>query len=346
MPLIQAAVLTEINKSLEFKTFSAESLKKGQVLIKILYSGICRSQLMEIRGLRGHDKWLPHLLGHEASGIVIEVGEGVKKVKEGDQVILSWIKSEGLEAEKIQFETDTGIINAGPISTFSNYSIISENRLVLKPKELSVKEAMLFGCAIPTGAGIVINQAKPNPTNSLLILGMGGIGFSAFIMAIALGIKRLAVIDINDSKLAIAKKLGAEFVYNANQNNLKNLVLNDLREGYDFCIESAGLTKTIELGFDLINKEHGQLFFASHPPHDEKIALTPHELISGKKIFGSWGGEVNPDKDIPLIWNLIRKNGTNLNDFIQKEYSLDCINLALQDLDEGKVLRPLIKMDH
>ena len=81
MPLIQAAVLAEINKPLEVRTFSAEPLKKGQVLIKILYSGICRSQLMEIRGMRGHDKWLPHLLGHEASGIVVEVGEGVKKSK-------------------------------------------------------------------------------------------------------------------------------------------------------------------------------------------------------------------------------------------------------------------------
>ncbi len=346
MPLIKAAVLTEINKPLEVKKFSAEPLKKGQVLIKILYSGVCRSQLMEIRGLRGHDKWLPHLLGHEASGYVIEVGEGVKKVKEGDEVILSWIKSEGLEAEKIKFEADVGVINAGPISTFSNYSIISENRLVHKPKELSMREAMLFGCAIPTGAGIVINQAKPKSSDSLLILGMGGIGFSAFIMAIAMGIKKLGVIDINDSKLKIAKNLGAEFTYNASDPDLKELVFDDLQEGYDLCIESAGLTKTIELGFDLINKNHGQLFFASHPPHNEKISLVPHELISGKKIFGSWGGNVNPDKDIPLIWDLIRKNETKLSSFIQKEYSLDNINIAFEDLEDGKVLRPLIVMEH
>jgi S-(hydroxymethyl)glutathione dehydrogenase / alcohol dehydrogenase len=346
MPLIQAAVLTEINKPLELKTFSSGVLKKGQVLIKIHFSGICRSQLMEIKGMRGHDKWLPHMLGHEASGTVIEIGKGVKKVKEGDEVILSWIKSEGIEAEKIQFEADCGIINAGPISTFSNYSIISENRLVHKPKELSMKEAMLFGCAIPTGAGIVINQAKPNPSNSLLILGMGGIGFSAFIMAIALGIKNLTVIDINDSKLAIAKKLGAEFIYNAKKKDLRRSVIKDLKEGYDFCVESAGLTSTIELGFDLINKDHGQLFFASHPPKNEKISLDPHELISGKKIFGSWGGDVKPDTDIPFIWDLIRKKETKLSNFIQKEYSLENINSALSDLEKGKALRPLITMEH
>jgi len=346
MSTIRAAILTELNQPLEIKNLESYPLKKGQILVKILYSGICRSQLMEIEGKRGDDPWLPHMLGHEASGIVVDIHESVNKFKKGDEVILTWIKSEGIDAENISLIGGNGKVNAGPVSTFSNYSVISENRAVFKPKDISFKEAMLFGCAIPTGAGIVINQAKPKRTDSLLIIGLGGIGLSALLMAIVLRVDKIVIIDINDSKLEYAKNLGAHSIYNANSKNLKTQVLEDFEEGFDHCIESAGLTKTIELGFDLLNKKHGQLIFASHPPNNEKISIFPHELIAGKKIFGSWGGEVNPDKDIPKIWKLIKESNIDLKDFLQIEYSLEDINIAIDDLKTGKVFRPLIKMSH
>jgi len=346
MSTIRAAILTELNKPLEIKNLESSPLQKGQVLVQILYSGICRSQLMEITGKRGYDPWIPHMLGHEASGIVIDVHSSVDKFKQGDEVILTWIKSEGIDAENISLTSEHGKVNAGPVSTFSNYSIISENRAVHKPRDISFKEAMLFGCAIPTGAGIVLNQVKPKRTDSVLIIGLGGIGLSALIMAVALKVNKIAIIDINDSKLEYAKNLGAHSIYNADNKNLINQVLDDFEEGFDHCIESAGLTKTIELGFDLLNKKHGQLIFASHPPNHEKISLFPHELIAGKKIFGSWGGEVNPDKDIPRIWKLIKGSSIDLNDFLQVEYGLEDINVAIDDLKKGKVFRPLIKMSH
>lgn len=346
MQIIDAAVLEELNKPLKIKKIKSKSLKKGEILVKIFYSGICRSQIMEVTGKRGMDSWLPHTLGHEASGIVIDKHKSVKKFQKGDEIILSWIKSSGLEAKNITLNGDEGEINAGPVTTFSNYSVISENRAVIKPKSISFQQAMLFGCAIPTGAGIILNQVKPKPKDSLLIIGLGGIGLAALITAIALKIKKISVIDINKSKLKYAKNIGAINAYNANSKDLLKKVFSDNNSGFDFCVESAGLTDTIEMGFNLINKNKGQLFFASHPPNNEKISLSPHELISGKKIFGSWGGEVDPDRDIPKLWNLIRKSKIDLNSLIEKEYCLNDINKAMDDLKKGKVFRPLIKMSH
>ena len=142
-----AAVLEKCGQPLQLLELEIPKLKQGQVLVKISYSAICRSQVMEIKGLRGRDKWLPHLLGHEGSGVVIDVGTGVKKVRPRDQVVLSWIKSSGLEAEPPKYSHNGRAINAGPITTFSNYSIVSENRVVLKPVGLEMDSAALFGCA-------------------------------------------------------------------------------------------------------------------------------------------------------------------------------------------------------
>ena len=129
-----AAVLVRTAEPLKFYRVEFPDLKFGQVLVKINYSGVCRSQLMEIDGNRGEDKWLPHMLGHEGSGEIIAVGDGVKKVKIGEEVILTWIKGEGVEADRPQSYSSNGIkINAGHVTTFSNYSVVSENRVAKKP---------------------------------------------------------------------------------------------------------------------------------------------------------------------------------------------------------------------
>ena len=130
----KAAVLFKLQKKLRIIDLKIPELKKGQVLVKILYSSICKSQLMEINGGRDNKKWLPHLLGHEGSGIIIKIGDAVSKVKIGDEVILTWIRSSGVESANPMYEFHNQIINAGKVTTFSNYSIVSENRIIKKPK--------------------------------------------------------------------------------------------------------------------------------------------------------------------------------------------------------------------
>lgn len=342
----KAAILEKLGTPLAVKEIELPELARGQVLVKVLYSGVCRSQLMEVRGGRGTDPWIPHLLGHEGSGTVLSIGEGVTKVVVGDDVILGWVKGEGLDAPGAQYRCGKKIINSGRVTTFANFTVASESRLVKKPKELAFDEAILFGCALPTGAGMVLNELKPAPNKSVVVLGLGGIGLSALLALKALGVAPIIAIDISDDKLDFAKQLGADYIFNSNKERVYDAVKSLTNGGADYCVESGGLITTIELGFSLVRKGGGKLIFASHPNHGEKISLDPHELISGKKICGSWGGGSKPDKDIPELHSLLKKSSFSLANLITRRYKLEEINDALDDLEFGRVFRPLIVMDH
>jgi S-(hydroxymethyl)glutathione dehydrogenase/alcohol dehydrogenase len=342
----RAAILERLGEPLVIRDIELPELLPGQVLVQVFFSGVCRSQLMEARGGRGADPWLPHLLGHEGSGVVVDVGQGVTKVRKGDEVILGWLRSLGMDAPGAKYKFEGRIINSGRVTTFSNYTIVSENRLVIKPPSVPFDEAVLFGCALPTGAGMVLNEVKPSKTDFVVVLGLGGIGISALLALKALNVESIIAIDISDKKLNFARKLGASYVFKSTQAELQKTVMEITGGGADFCIESAGLISTIELGFSLIKKNGGRLIFASHPSDGGLIKINPHELISGKKISGSWGGASNPDQDIPKMASIFKKKNCHINSLISKKYQLEEINDALKDLENGLVFRPLIKMQH
>ena len=346
--ILRAAVLVNTREPLKVCDVEIPTVKPEQVLVKVLFSGVCRSQLMEIEGHRGPDIWLPHMLGHEASGVVLKIGEKVKKVEVGDEVILTWIKSKGLEPEgRQQYFSKDMVINAGHITTLSNYTVVAENRVVRKPKSLDTKLAALFGCALPTGSGMVLNQLKPDMGSSVGVFGLGGIGLSAISVLGFFSCRIVCAIDISDRKLELALKLGATHFINPKKNNLKreiSKITNGL--GLDYCIEAAGSIETIESAFGIIKNEGGRLLFASHPKHQEKIQLDPHDLISGKQIQGSWGGGTNPDEDFGKIYSILYKNNVPIDQLITKTYTLEQVNQAVMDLKLGKVFRPIIKMKH
>ena len=341
---VKCAVLEKINKPLKIHNIKFGKLKFGQVLVKIFYSGICGSQLMEVEGKRGKDIYLPHALGHEAVGKVIETGKGVKKIIKGDVVILSWIKSSGINSTPPKF-FNKKMINAGRITTFSNYTIVSENRLIKKPKSIGMRESLLFGCALATGGGIVINEIMPKKTDKIAVIGLGGVGLSSLLTLKSLGFKKIYGVDNSPQKFFLIKKLGIKNVYNLKNKNSKNKFLRDISGGVDYCIEAAGLTKTIELGFSLLNNT-GKLIFASHPKKNDKISLDPHQLIKGKNIKGSWGGNFNPDKDIKKLLKIFKKGKIDLKILTRNVYKLKHINKAIKDLKSGKVFRPIIEMSH
>ena len=312
----------------------------------MLFSGVCRSQLMEVRGGRGKDPWLPHLLGHEGSGEVLAIGPGVTKVRPGDEVILGWLKGQGLDAPGAKYRCNGQVINSGRVTTFSNYTIVSESRLVKKPDELPLDVAILFGCALPTGGGMVLNELQPAAGSAVAVLGLGGIGLSALMALRAFQCKQIIAIDLSDEKLALAQEFGVTHVINPTRYDVIDSVIKLTGGGVDFCVESAGTVLSIELGFSLIRKGGGKLLFASHPPEGETIKLAPHELISGKQIAGSWGGNSIPDRDIPRMFQIFRNGNAPLARLITKRYPLEKINEALDDLEAGHVFRPLIVMDH
>ncbi len=343
---ISAAILYKTGKNLKIvDDLIIPELRKGQVLVKMIYAGLCQSQLMEIKGLRNQSHYLPHLLGHEGSGKVIQIGKGVKKVKKGDQVILSWIKSQGLDSGGTQFKRKSGeLINAGPITTFSNYTVVSENRIIHTPKNMSPKISVLYGCALPTGSGIILNEIKLTKNSRIAIIGLGGVGLSALVMSSVFDPKNLIGIDIEDDKLLLARELGASEIINPVRENVEDKI-NEItkNKGLDYVVDAAGLTSSIELGFKIIKKFGGELVFASHPPEGEQISINPHDLISGKKIKGTWGGNCNMDKDVRRIDKLFRKKRVSLNSFVKKVYNLKEINKAIADLNSRKVVRAIIK---
>ena len=347
MPLIAtAAVLYKTNEPLVVQAIDVPNLLAGQVLVKVLYSGVCGSQLMEVKGGRGEDKWLPHLLGHEGSGVVLEVGQGVTKVAPGDEVILGWIKGTGITAPGAKYKSENENINSGRITTLSNYTIVSESCVYKKPSELAFDAAILFGCALPTGAGMVLNELKPKKKQSVVVVGLGGIGLSALMALKSIGISNIIAVDIHSDKLDLAKRLGAHYVFNSNKKYFEEEIRQLTQGGTDFCIESGGQVETIELGFSLIHPSHGMLLFASHPSNEKRISIAPHELISGKKIQGSWGGGTLSDDGIIKLHKLFSSTKAPLEMLLTKRYKLEQINDALHDLELGAVFRPIIEMEH
>jgi S-(hydroxymethyl)glutathione dehydrogenase/alcohol dehydrogenase len=339
----RAAVLYELNKPLRIEELTVPDLQPGQVLVEVAFSGVCHSQLMEARGKRGEDRFLPHLLGHEGSGVVVEVGSQVSKVEKGDKVVLTWIKGQGADCAGARYHKGDLPINSGAVTTFSDYAVISENRCVKLPGGIPMDVASLFGCAVLTGAGIVLNTMRPAREHSIVIWGVGGIGLSALMAAKLCECSTITAVDTQDSKLALAQEFGATHLINARVEDALERIRQIVGEpGVDFAVEAAGRAGTIEQAFQSVRKGGGLCVFASHPPAGEKICLDPHDLISGKQIRGSWGGESQPDEDIPRFAELYRQGKLPLEKLITQRYPLEQINRALDDLEQGRVGRALI----
>ena len=205
----EAAVLYGLREPLILEEIEVPPLKAGQVLVQIVYSGVCRSQMGEWLGFRGEDPYLPHLLGHEGAGIVEEIGAEVTKVKVGDRVALSWMKGSGANIGSTTYRKGPVAISAGAVTTFATRAVISENRLVVMPPEMPLEAAAVLGCAVLTGAGMVLHTAKIEPGESVVVFGAGGIGLSAVMMANLTNATPIIVIDRHDHKLKRALDVGA-----------------------------------------------------------------------------------------------------------------------------------------
>ncbi|MEM2991578.1 MAG: alcohol dehydrogenase catalytic domain-containing protein, partial [Halobacteria archaeon] len=222
----EAAVLFEINQPLRVITLDIPPLKPGQVLVELAYSGICASQLLEVKGKRGKDAFLPHTLGHEGSGGVLEIGPGVNKVKPGDKVVSSWLKGNGSDVSSVSYQSGDGIINSGAISTFIRHTVTCENRVTPIPQEMPLREAALLGCAVPTGCGIIFNTAKMQAGDSVAVFGIGGVGLSSILAANLVKANPIIAIDIFDHKLEWARQGGATHLINAQKQDPLTEILN------------------------------------------------------------------------------------------------------------------------
>jgi S-(hydroxymethyl)glutathione dehydrogenase/alcohol dehydrogenase len=335
---MKAAVLTELKAPLVVAELTMpETLAVGQVLVKIHFSGICGSQLGEIDGAKGEDKFLPHLLGHEASGTVLAIGIGVKHVKVGDKVVLHWRKGLGIESETPHYTWQGRKVNAGWITTFNEYAIVSENRVTPIPADSDLEVAALFGCAVTTGFGVVENNAKVRIGESVVVFGAGGIGLNIVQAAALVSAYPVIAIDLHDNKLELAKQMGATHVINSSRGDAREAILDIVgKAGVDAFIDNTGQPAIIEMGYQ-ITKPQGRVTLVGVPRKGNNINIYSLPLHFGKGLSGSHGGEAIPQADIPRYQNLYRAGQIKLRELITDYFTLDQINDAIGGMRSGRM---------
>ncbi len=340
---MKAAILVESKKPLVVANVDLpKKLEYGQVLVKIFYSGICGAQVNEeIDAAKGPDKFLPHLLGHEGSGVVEKIGDGVATVKPGDHVVLHWRKSKGIQSGTPKYLWNGKRVNAGWITTFNEKAIVSENRLTVIPKDFDMRSAALFGCAVTTGFGVVNNDAKIKIGQSVLIFGVGGLGLNIAYASSMVSAYPIVGIDLHEHKIDLGKKFGLTHGITIKSNNLEKEIYNIIgMKGADVVIETTGIAKVIEQAYQLTASD-GKTILVGVPK--EKISIYSLPLFFDKKLTGSHGGSSNPDNDIPRYIRLINNNKMSLKDLITHEFNLEEINKAIDLFRSGKAGRIIIK---
>lgn len=342
----EAAILTEQNKELIVDHVDLPcELQIGQVLVEVHVSGICGSQIGEITGAKGEDKFLPHLLGHEGSATVLEVGPGVKTVSKGDLVVLHWRKGEGIEAETPKYTWRGEKVNAGWVTTFNKYAVVSENRCTTIPNETDKELAALFGCAVTTGFGVIENNAKLLMGESIVIFGAGGIGLNIIQASSLSSAWPIIAVDLYDSRLKLAKKFGATHTINSsNIDPIKKIseILNG--NSLDVFVDNTGLPEIIEMGYGMVGRR-GRVILVGVPRINSNINIYSLPLHFGKLILGSHGGESKPNEDIPRYLNLFNNGIWSIDGLISERYTLKSINAAISSMKSGQSIgRVIIKL--
>ena len=238
-------------------------------------------------------------------------------------------------------------LNAGWVTTFNTHAVVSENRCTPIPSTVSKKDAALFGCAVTTGFGVVENNAKLKMGESVLIYGSGGVGLNIVQASKLKSAWPIIAVDLVDSRLELAKKLGATHLINGSNLNVEEEVRKIVgSNGLDVFIDNTGIPEIMKMGFGL-TKSDGRIILVGVPKKGHELSIYTLPLHFGKVITGSHGGESIPNKDIPRYINLIERGIWNLDDFVSVRYSLEDINNAIYDMQKGKTAgRIMIDMPH
>jgi len=340
----KAAILAQSREPLVVDEIALpETLGVGQVLVKVLYSTICGAQLNEIAAAKGPDKFLPHLLGHEASAQVIEIGLGVTTVKPGDTVVLHWRPSQGIQCQPPAYKWGGAKLNAGWVTTFNDYAVISENRMTVIAPDYDLRNAPLLGCAVTTAAGVINNDAKVKVGESVVVFGVGGVGLNVVQFAQLAGAYPIVAVDLIDAKLAMAKERGATHCINsAGAGDLDGEIRKIVGQpGPDKVIETTGVKSVIEFAYNLTHAD-GTCVLVGVP--NEKVTIYTLPIHFNKVLTGSHGGEAVPQVDIPRLIRLNRAGRLSFDGIITHEFTLDHINDALDLVRSGAAGRVVLNV--
>ncbi len=340
-----AAILETLDAPLVLAEIESQPLECGQVLVRVHRSGICGAQLNEIAGTKGPDRFLPHLLGHEGGGVVVETGPGVTVVKPGDHVVLHWRKGNGIHSKPAGYKWNGRHVNSGWVTTFSEYAVVSENRVTPVPKDVPFEIAALMGCAVTTALGLINNLAQVKIGQSVAVFGCGGVGLNVIQGATMVSADPIIAIDLYDHKLAMAKEFGATHTLNAKNCDVAAEVRKIVGPaGVDVAVEMTGDVRVIEQAYALTANQ-GRTILVGVPRHDQNIGIHSLPLHHGKVLTGCEGGDTNPTTDIPRYMRLYQRGKLALDHLITHRFPLAEINTALDKIRAGEVGRCMLTMD-
>jgi len=341
---MKAVILKELNSPLIVDEIKTTPLQYGQVLVKNLVSGLCGAQLQEIAGLKGNANFLPHLMGHEGCGIVQEIGVGVTTVKVGDKVVMHWRKGDGIEAPFPTYEYNGKSMSSGKVTTLSEYSIVSENRVTTVPQDTPEELCALLGCGLTTALGVITNEAQIKFGESVLVVGCGGVGLNIIQGAKLANAYPIYGVDIVDEKQEITKSVGATEYFNIQTNP----TLDNIKPGsIDVIIDTTGNPQAISSVLPLLSGKGRCIMVGQPKPGQEVIIPNGYKMFDGegKTIKATQGGKTSPTEDIPRYIKLHQAGLLDIKKIITHRFDLENINEAFDLLRSGKAGRIMINIE-
>ncbi|WP_313191971.1 zinc-dependent alcohol dehydrogenase family protein [Shinella zoogloeoides] len=342
-----------------------------ELLVRIGAAGLCHSDLSVINGNR--PRQTPMVLGHEAAGTVVEVGAAIRDLKPGDRVVMTFQPScghclpcaEGRAALCIPGAeaNGKGVMMAGGvrlhdcrdhhdihhhcgISGYADHAVVSRHSVVkVDALDVPFTELALFGCAVQTGVGAIINTCRVQPGQSVAIVGLGGVGLAALLGAVAAGATEIVAIDLSEEKLAVARSLGATRVYNAADRDVVERVRAETGGGVDHAVELAGAVPAFDLAYR-ITRRGGQTVSAGLASPTAEFKIPAVNIVADERtVKGSYMGSCVPQRDIPRFINLYRAGKLPVDRLLTGVLALEEINEGFDRLDRGEAIRQVVLFD-
>ncbi len=354
------------SRPLVIEDLELEAPQRGEVLVQIEAAGLCHSDLSVINGSR--PRVMPMVLGHEAAGVVREVGPGVSDLKSGDRIVFSYVPvcghcipcaaGRGALCEMGMKANVAGSLLGGGrrfksakyptlhhhlgVSGFSEFTVAAQESVVKVDPNLPSAKAALFGCAVTTGVGAVLNTARLRAGESVAIFGMGGVGLSAVMGAKLTGAFPILAIDVRDDKLEFAKRAGASHTINARQVNAVESIKDLTHGGADCVIECSGVTAAGQQAFDATGRG-GQTIYVGLPDPSQRLSFSPVSIVGEERtVRGSYMGSALPARDIPRLIALHQAGLLPVDQLLSRTIKLDELNEAFDRLDEGSAVRQVV----
>ena len=360
---MKAAVLYEPNTPLEIEELDLEEPGIGEVLVRMMASGVCHSDWHVVKGEWTHVP-LPAVLGHEGAGVVEAIGPNVTGLSPGDHVILSWKASCGvcetcnrgwpnlcdspLTAGSVPRLRSSGadIGQLAGLGTFGSYTVVPEVAAVRIDKDVPFPQAALVGCGVTTGVGAAINTARVQPGTTVAVFGCGGVGLNCIQGAAIAGATTIIAVDLLDNKLELGREFGATHSVNASSED----PVERIREltggaGVHYAFEAIGLAEQPFVQSILCTRKRGVTVWVGHAPLDTSVTISARALIEEKTVIGSMYGSATPQVDFPRLLNLYKAGKLKLDELVTRNFPLDEVNAAFEALARGEVARSVLSFD-